>query len=81
MTAEHVSDVPDEVSVTVARVKFSELVEAAAAGKVIHLTKHGVRIAALVPEGSPAELDEEFMAAGVRIRERYRDVFDRLADM
>lgn len=64
-----------------ARAILGELAEAAAAGKVIHLTKHGRRIAALVPEHSSAQIDEAFMASGARIRERYRDMFDRLAEL
>jgi antitoxin Phd len=73
--------IPEEIGVSEARARLGELAEAAAGGKVIHLTKHGRRIAALVPERSPAYVDEAFMASGAKIRERYREMFDRLADL
>ncbi len=81
MSSEPIESVPEEISVSEARAILGELAEAAATGKVIHLTKHGRRIAAIVPERSPAELDEAFMAIGAEIRERYREMFDRLADL
>jgi prevent-host-death family protein len=74
-------EIPDEISVTEARPIIGELVDAAAAGKVIHLTKRGRRVAALVPEGSQAEVNEAFLAEGRRIIERNREMFDRLADL
>jgi prevent-host-death family protein len=73
--------IPDEISVTEARAIIGELVDAAAAGKVIHLTKRGRRIAALVPEGSKAEIDGAFMAGVDDIVERNREMFDRLAEL
>lgn len=80
MTAPPVPD-PEEIAISEARGILGELAEAASRGKVIHLTKHGRRIAALVPEQSQAAVDEAFMAAGARIRERYREMFDRLAEL
>jgi antitoxin Phd len=74
-------DVPEEISVTDARPIIGELVDAAASGKVIHLTKHGRRIAALVPERSAAEVNEAFIATADRIIERNREMFDRLAEL
>jgi antitoxin Phd len=73
--------VPTEISVSDARAMLGELVEAAGAGKVIHLTKRGKRVAAIVPEDSVSQVDEAFMAAGARIREHYRAMFDRLAEL
>lgn len=73
--------VPDEIPLSEARAILGDLAEAAAAGKVIHLTKHGKRIAALVPEDPRAEIDEAFMASADRIIDRYRDMFDRLAEL
>jgi prevent-host-death family protein len=70
-----------EIAVSEARAMLGELVDAAASGKVIHLTKHGKRIAALVPERSSAHVDEAFMASGARIREHYSEMFDRLAEL
>lgn len=81
MSAEPARSIPDEISVSEARAMLGELAEAAEGGKVIHLTKHGRRIAALVPERSAAQVDEQFMAIGAEIRERYRDMFDRLAEL
>ncbi|MGH8774319.1 MAG: type II toxin-antitoxin system Phd/YefM family antitoxin [Jiangellaceae bacterium] len=81
MTAGAASRIPDEITVTEARAMLGELAEAASKGKVIHLTKHGRRIAAIVPEGSQAEVDEAFMAIGADIRVRYREMFDRLAEL
>lgn len=81
MTAEAFGAVPEEISVSDARPILGELAEAAAAGKVIHLTKHGRRIAAIVPERSQAEVNEAFIATGRRIADRYRDMFDRLAEL
>jgi prevent-host-death family protein len=74
-------DVPEEISVTDARPIIGELVDAAASGKVIHLTKRGRRVAALVPERSAAEVNEAFIAIADRIIERNREMFDRLAEL
>jgi prevent-host-death family protein len=74
-------NVPEEISVTDARPIIGELVEAAASGKVIHLTKRGRRVAKLVPETSEADVNAEFMAAVDRVIEQYKDVFDRLAEL
>lgn len=74
--------VPTEISISAARAILGELADAVAAGgNVIHLTRRGKRIAAIVPEGSVTQVDEAFMAAGARIREHYRDMFDRLAEL
>lgn len=74
-------NVPEEISVTDARPIIGELVDAAASGKVIHLTKRGRRVAKLIPETSEADVNAEFMAAVDRVIEQYRDVFDRLAEL
>lgn len=71
----------EEVSVSEARAILGELAEAAADGRVIHLTKHGRRIAAIVPEDSSAQVDEAFMESGATIREHYREMFNRLAEL
>ncbi len=81
MNAEPPRPIPEEISVSDARGSLGELVEAAAMGKVIHLTKHGRRIAAIVPERSQAEVDEAFMASVDKIVDRYREMFDRLAEL
>lgn len=81
MNAEPTRPIPEEISVSDARASLGELVEAAAMGKVIHLTKHGRRIAAIVPERSQAEVDEAFMASVDKIVDRYREMFDRLAEL
>jgi antitoxin Phd len=81
MNGEPARPIPEEISVSDARANLGELAEAAARGKVIHLTKHGRRIAAIVPEHSQAEVDEAFMASVDKIVSRYREMFDRLADL
>lgn len=73
--------IPEEVTVSEARAILGELAEAAAGGKVIHLTKHGRRIAVLAPEGSYATINEAFMVSVDRMIHRYRDMFDRLAEL
>lgn len=73
--------IPEEISVTEARAMIGELVDAASEGKVIHLTKRGRRVAALVPDGSKAEVSEVFMAGVDDIIERNREMFDRLAEL
>lgn len=80
MTAPPAPD-PEEIAISEARGILGELAEAASRGKVIHLTKHGRRIAALVPEQSQAAVDEAFMASVDKIIERHRDMFDRLAEL
>lgn len=79
--SESAAAVPTEISVSAARAILGELAEAAAGGKVIHLTKRGRRIAVLAPEESYAAVDEAFMASVDRIIDRYRDMFDRLAEL
>jgi antitoxin Phd len=74
------ASVPEEVPLSEARAILGELADAAASGKVIHLTRHGKRIAALVPERSPAHIDEAFMASVDKVIDRYRGMFDRLAE-
>lgn len=73
--------IPEEISVSDARASLGELAEAAAMGRVIHLTKHGRRIAAIVPEHSQAEVDEAFMASVDKVIGRYQEMFDRLAEL
>lgn len=60
---------------------LGDLVDAAANGKVIHLTKHGKRIAVIGPEQTVAAVDEAFRASGARIRQHYKEMFDRLAEL
>jgi antitoxin Phd len=81
MNTEPTRPVPEEISVSDARASLGELAEAAAMGRVIHLTKHGRRIAAIVPEHSQAEVDEAFMASVDKVIDRYREMFDRLAEL
>lgn len=73
--------VPTEISVSAARAILGELVDAAGTGRVIHLTKRGKRVAAIVAEESPAAVDEAFMASVDRIIDRYRSMFDELAEL
>jgi prevent-host-death family protein len=81
MTAEAFSEIPDEISVTEARKVLGDLAEAAQNGRVIHLTKRGQRIAKIMPEQSEADVDEAFMQSADWIIDRYRDMFDRMAEL
>jgi prevent-host-death family protein len=81
MTAEPVPDVPEEISVTEARKVLGELADAAHNGRVIYLTKHGKRIAKIQPASSEADVDQEFMDSADWIINRYRDMFDKLAEL
>lgn len=81
MTAEPLREIPEEITVTDARKVLGDLAEAAHRGRVIHLTKHGRRIAKIMPEHSHAEVSEAFVESAQRIIERNREMFDRLAEL
>lgn len=81
MTAEPLGDIPEEITVTEARKVLGDLADAAQQGRVIHLTKHGRRIAKIIPEHSQAEVNEAFMENARRIIDRNREMFDRLAEL
>lgn len=81
MTVEPLPEIPDEITVTEARKMLGELAEAAESGRVIHLTKRGRRIAKIMPEQSEADVDEAFMESVDWIISRYRDMFDRMAEL
>jgi prevent-host-death family protein len=71
----------DEFTVTEARKILGDLAQAAASGRVIHLTKHGRRIAKIVPESTQLDVNEAFVDGARKIIERNREMFDRLAEL
>lgn len=73
--------VPDEITVTEARKVLGDLAQAAQEGRVIHLTKHGRRVAKIVPEHSQADVNEAFVEGARKIINRNRAMFDRLAEL
>ena len=69
-----------EVPISEARERLAEVVSAAEAGVVVHLTKHGRRVAAVVPESMAEAADTEVRALSRRFAERHRALLDRLAN-
>ncbi|MBF6438353.1 type II toxin-antitoxin system prevent-host-death family antitoxin [Nocardia cyriacigeorgica] len=73
---------PDEsdIPVSEARERLAEVIAAAEAGNVIHLTRHGRRVAAVVPEAMTERASSRVRASAERIAERHRKLLDRLAE-
>jgi antitoxin Phd len=70
-----------EVAVSEARANLADLVDEAESGNVIYLTRHGHRVAAIVPADMPAQAGSAKARAFARaFAERHRDLLDRLAD-
>jgi prevent-host-death family protein len=80
MTAE-VLPPEQEIAVSEARSRLAELVETAEAGTVTYLTRHGHRVAAIVPVDVPARAGSAHVRAFARgFAERHGDLLDRLAE-
>lgn len=73
---------PDrEVTVSDARANLAELVDDARTGTVVYLTRHGNRVAAIVPAGMPAQTEVSHARGFARqFAEHHRGLLDRLAD-
>jgi len=70
-----------EIAVSEARAKLAELVDDAESGTVTYLTRHGNRVAAIVPAELPAHAGSAQARAFARgFAERHRQLLDRLAD-
>ncbi|WP_067670234.1 type II toxin-antitoxin system Phd/YefM family antitoxin [Nocardia miyunensis] len=74
------ADEPWELPVSDARERLSEVVAAAEAGTVVHLTRHGRRVAAVVPEPMAETADSEVRALSARFAAKHRSLLDRLAE-
>jgi antitoxin Phd len=70
-----------EVAVSEARSRLAELVETAEGGNVVYLTRHGRRVAAIVPVDLPERAGSAHARAfAKRFAERHRPLLDRLAE-
>ncbi|WP_327148621.1 type II toxin-antitoxin system Phd/YefM family antitoxin [Nocardia sp. NBC_01329] len=79
MTALPESD-PWELPVSEAREKLAEVIAAAEGGRVVHLTRHGRRVAAVVPEAMAETADHQVRELSQRFTTRHRALLDRLAE-
>lgn len=80
MTAEPLHT-PTEVPVSEARPRLAELVDDAAQGQVVYLTRHGRRVAAIVPADLPEKAgDVQVRALARRFSERHAGLLERLKD-
>ncbi|GAA2520812.1 type II toxin-antitoxin system prevent-host-death family antitoxin [Pilimelia columellifera] len=69
------------MAISDARARLAELVESAEAGTVTYLTRHGHRVAAIVPVDLPAEAGSARVRAFARdFADRRRGLLDRLAE-
>jgi prevent-host-death family protein len=74
------SAAPDwEIPVSEARERLAEVVSAAESGVVVHLTRHGRRVAAVVPTPMAETADAQVQALSREFAERHRALLDRLA--
>ncbi|SNT61563.1 antitoxin Phd [Asanoa hainanensis] len=82
MSAEPLPPAEDlEISVSDARARLAELVDEAEAGKVIYLSRHGRRAAALVPADLPEQVaSDQARAFARRFADRHGPLLDRLAE-
>ncbi|MCF2528651.1 type II toxin-antitoxin system prevent-host-death family antitoxin [Yinghuangia soli] len=72
---------PHEVPVSEARPRLAELVDEAAGGSVVYLTKHGRRVAAIVPADLPEKAgDVQVRALARQFAERHPALLERLRD-
>lgn len=69
-----------ELPVSEARERLAEVVAAAEAGQVVHLTRHGRRVAAVVPEEMAETADSQVRALSRQFASRHRGLLDRLAE-
>jgi antitoxin Phd len=69
-----------ELPVTEARERLAEVIAAAEAGTVVHLTRHGRRVAAVVPEVMAETADSHVRTLSEQFAKRHRSLLDRLAE-
>jgi len=69
-----------EIPVSEARERLAEVVSAAESGAVVHLTRHGRRVAAIVPTPMAETADDQVRALSRAFAERHRSLLDRLAE-
>ncbi|MEU1983834.1 type II toxin-antitoxin system prevent-host-death family antitoxin [Nocardia sp. NPDC019395] len=79
MTALHDSDAW-ELPVSEARDKLAEVVAAAESGKVVHLTRHGHRVAAVVPQAMAETADRQVRELSRRFASDHPALLDKLAE-
>ena len=81
MSAEPIDPYADhEIAVSEARSQLADLVAQAEAGKVIYLTRHGRRVAALAPAELPSQAaSSRSRAFARRFADRHPDLLERLA--
>ncbi|NUU23417.1 MAG: type II toxin-antitoxin system prevent-host-death family antitoxin [Streptomycetaceae bacterium] len=81
MTPEPLPTPPADVPVSDARPRLAEIVDEAAHGRVTYLTKHGRRVAAIVPADLPEKAgDIEVRALARQFAERHAPLLERLRD-
>lgn len=68
-----------ELPVSEARERLAEVIAAAEAGTVVHLTRHGRRVAAVVPDSMAETADSQVRALSKQFAQRHRSLLDRLA--
>jgi prevent-host-death family protein len=70
-----------EIAVSEARARLAELVETAETGTVTYLTRHGRRVAAIVPVDLPERAGSSHVRAFARrFADRHGPLLDRLAE-
>ncbi|MFD3707298.1 type II toxin-antitoxin system Phd/YefM family antitoxin [Nocardia sp. NPDC058658] len=69
-----------ELPVSEARERLADVIAAAEAGRVVHLTRHGRRVAAVVPDSMAETADSQVRALSRQFTERHRSLLDRLAE-
>lgn len=69
-----------DLPVSEARDRFADVVAAAEAGRVVHLTRHGRRVAAVVPDAMAEEADVQVRELSKRFAARHKTLLDRLAE-
>jgi len=69
-----------DLPVSEARDKFAEVVAAAEAARVVRLTRHGRRVAAVVPDAMAEEADAQVRELSKRFAARHRTLLDLLAE-
>ncbi|WP_216911157.1 type II toxin-antitoxin system Phd/YefM family antitoxin [Nocardia noduli] len=69
-----------DLPVSEARERFAEVIAAAEAGTVVHLTRHGRRVAAVVPEPMAEAADSQVRALSKGFADKHRSLLDRLAE-
>ncbi|WP_067467282.1 type II toxin-antitoxin system Phd/YefM family antitoxin [Nocardia amamiensis] len=69
-----------ELPVSEARERLADVIAAAEAGTVVHLTRHGRRVAAVVPEAMAETADSQVRKLSEQFAKRHRGLLDRLAE-